>query len=150
MGQLEQLKRQGGMASSGLNPFIREAIKQNPEFLELLAMTERHIIETLAENVFEIQVAVNCRRGKHRPVSFAEELRARLAELEDRFEPTALHIERPRWDHEYRRSINFPAQTGIKYPVPARFGVILIRRAGNIEPLSLECNRGRCRRKARW
>ncbi len=146
LGGLHQLYKEAGPNSSGLNPFIRRAIKQNPEFMELMEATVQRIGHLADQGTAQVQVAVNCRWGKHRSVSFAVELHERLAALAPRFEPRTFHIERPRWDREFRLQHRMRSQVGIAYPIPDRFGGRMIRRSGG--GLNLECRGGRFRHRA--
>ncbi len=68
-----------------------------------------------------VVVGVNCKWGKHRSVSFAEDLADKLKDCPWLHEAVVLHLERTRWDYDWRRSFRVRANIGIPFPVPHQY-----------------------------
>ena len=91
----------GGPMSSGLNPAVRAQVACNLEFQSLLRQAMDTIRCLALERANgprpEVRLAVCCNWGKHRSVSFVEELAERMVA---HMKVVVVHLERSHWDRD--------------------------------------------------
>ncbi len=92
----------GGPETSGLNPAVRAQIASNPEYGTLLNSTVDCILQLAREGVEDIKVAVGCKWGKHRSVSFVVDLSDHELIQQCFATIQVLHLEQHNWDMSVR------------------------------------------------
>ncbi len=143
LGEMAQQLR--GPEGSGLNKHIRAAMCQNEDYGAKLEEVCNEIDTMAFLQHWNLQVAVNCKWGKHRSVSFGEDLGAKLV---GRGHTVAIfHLEQPRWDHATRDQLPFGGQDGFTYPfAQAEQRALLGARRGHlgqgVVPMMLDAPRG--------
>ncbi len=102
-----------GKEGSGMATNIRKVLLRNTSFCDCLmdvaACVTQHKLPL-------VRVAVACKWGKHRSVALGEELQDELRKV--KVQARVLHLERTRWDYEWRRQFSLSANQGIQWPVP--------------------------------
>ena len=101
----------GGPVTSGLNPAVRAQVAAAPAYRKMLLACVDCILQLGQQGVDEVKVAVGCKWGKHRSVSFAIDLaeHSALAGVEVQL----AHLEQYRWDRHARPvpELNWSEQT---------------------------------------
>ena len=87
----------GGPLASGLNPSIRAQVAAVPMYHKMLRACADCILQLAKQGIPEIRVAVGCKWGKHRSVSFSIDLQEHAA-LAGLASIQVFHLEQFRWD----------------------------------------------------
>ncbi len=107
-----------GTDGSGMNPLIQEALLLNETFTWLIRICANEVEMQWMKGREMPGVLINCRWGKHRSVAAAEQI---AQELQRRWRaaarPVVVHLERPRWDHQYARRHGL-TRDGLPWPLP--------------------------------
>ncbi len=136
LGRMTQRLR--GADGSGLNVHIRTAMLQNADYSVKLGEVCNCIDRLVAQDrLVCLQVAVNCKWGKHRSVSFAEDLGPKLVRWG--YTISIYHLEQPRWDGATRKLLRYATDRGFADPFDPREEEVLVgTRAGllgeNVRP----------------
>ncbi len=112
LGHMAQQLR--GAEGSGLNEHIRRAMRQNPDYGTNLDAVLASIASMAMNDLSFVQIAVNCKWGKHRSVSFGEDLASTLAVRG--FIVGLYHLEQPRWDAGLRARLRMGSNRGFAFP----------------------------------
>ena len=91
----------GGVVTSGLNPGVRAQVSAAPAYRKILDACADCILQLAKQGIPEIKVAVGCKWGKHRSVSFCIDLQEHQS-LAGFASVQVFHLEQFRWDRSAR------------------------------------------------